>query len=36
MMFWTRKTLRYLTIRSEDISFEDNISLDAIPKGGHA
>ena len=31
MMFWTRKALRYLTICSEDIEFEDNIPLDAIP-----
>ena len=36
MMFWTPKALRYLTICSEDISFEDNISFDAIPTGGHA
>ena len=30
MMFWTPKALRYLTICSEDIHFEDNISLEAV------
>ena len=30
MMFWTPKALRYLTICSEDIHFEDNISLESV------
>ena len=32
MLFCTPKSLRYLTICSEDIQFEDNISLDTIPQ----
>lgn len=36
MMFRTRKALHYLTIRSKDIKFEDNIPLDSIPRGGQA
>ena len=35
MLFWTSKALRYLTICSEDIQFEDNIALEAVPQGGH-
>ena len=35
MLLWTPKALRYLTICSEDIQFEDNIALEAIPLGGH-
>lgn len=31
MLLWTPKALRYLTIRSKDIQFEDNIPLDSIP-----
>ena len=34
MLFWTPKALRYLTICSEDIQFEDNIALEALPQGG--
>ena len=30
MLLWTRKALRYLTICSEDIHFEDNIPLEAV------
>ena len=36
MLFWTPKSLRYLTICSKEIEVEDNISLDAIPRGGYA
>ena len=36
MLFWTPNALRYLTICSKDIQFEDNIPLDAIPLGGHS
>jgi len=35
MLLWTPKALRYLTICSEDIQFEDNIALEAVPRGGH-
>lgn len=35
MLLWTPKALRYLTICSEDIEFEDNIALEAVPQGGH-
>ena len=34
MLFWTLKALRYLTICCEDIEFEDNIALEAVPQGG--
>ena len=34
MLFWTPKALRYLTIRCEDIQFEDNIALESVPQGG--
>ena len=34
MLFWTPKALRYLTICSEDVEFEDNIPLESIPRGG--
>ena len=30
MLFWTHKALRYLTICSEDVKFEDNIPVDSI------
>ena len=33
MLFWTPKALRYLTICSEDVKFEDNIPVDSIPCG---
>ena len=36
MLFWTRKALRYLTICSEDIEFEDNVSIDSISRGSQA
>ncbi len=35
MLFWTSKALRYLTIRSKDIQFEDNIALEVVPQGGY-
>lgn len=34
MLFWTRKSLRYLTIHCEDIQFQDNIPLESVPQGG--
>lgn len=34
MLFWTPKALRYLTICCEDIQFEDNIALEAVPRRG--
>ena len=34
MLFCTPKNLRYLTICCEDIRFEDNIALKAVPRGG--
>jgi len=34
MLFWTLKALRYLMICCEDIEFEDNIALEAVPQGG--
>lgn len=34
MLLCTPKALRYLTICSEDIAFDDNIALEAVPQGG--
>ena len=34
MLLWTLKALRDLTICCEDIEFEDNIALEAVPQGG--
>ena len=34
MLFCSPKNLRYLTICCEDIRFEDNIALKAVPRGG--
>ena len=34
MLFWTPKSPRYLTIHCEDIQFEDNIAIEAVPQGG--
>ena len=31
MLLWTPKALRYLMISSEDIQFEDNIAIEAVP-----
>jgi len=35
MLFWTPKSLRYLTICSEDIQAEDNISLEDVLRDHH-